>query len=176
MITTNLDAAGTPEQQKQVLVEIAEQLDIIPTKIKMGDVKSLMSHLGMRATETLGTSESYKYSRLQELIYENVLVGFKPQVGDKTVDGSILDKKVVDAYRRAVKSYPDFADKYKRGAVGKALDKTPRGEPLINPEQIIEELINDRRATVANMKILERIIKEAPQIDKETGEVIKFLS
>ena len=172
MITTNLDAAGTPEQQKQVLVEIAEQLDIIPTKIKMGDVKSLMSHLGKRATETLGTSESYKYSRLQELIYENVLVGFKPQVGDKTVDGSILDKKVVDAYRRAVKSYPDFADKYKRGAVGKALDKTPRGEPLINPEQIIEELINDRRATVANMKILERIIKEAPQIDKETGEVI----
>lgn len=154
----------SPEQQFDILAETVESMGLISNELTMLDIKLLNSHLGKKGTKLQSTDGrgEYLHNLLKEILYDKVLAN--EALPQPSVD-------VLVNYHRAIEAYKSYADKFLRGPVGGTFRKTPYGDLIINPEQIMNELVQKSGSVVSSSQVLEDIVTKKPVINKTTGEV-----
>ena len=168
-ITENLnkaivDGVGLDDAGKfNILAETVENMGLVSNELTMLDIKLLNSHLGQKGAELSSSNprQAYLHTKLQDILHRTVL---------ENENLSPPQTEAFEDYHEAIRLYREYADIFKRGTLGKFYKRDKSGDPLINPEAIIDALIQDKDSIVTSSLTLKKLLRR-PQINKETGKV-----
>ena len=156
-------ASDDPEVQFQIVANAIEKMGLVSNELTMLDIKLLNSHLGRKGAELSSSNprQAYLHTKLQDILHRTVL---------ENENLSPPQTEAFKDYHEAIRVYREYSNIFKRGTLGEVYKRDKSGDPLINPEAIIDALIQDRDSVVASSETLEKLLRR-PQINKKTGQV-----
>ena len=156
-------ASDDPEVQFQIVANAIEKMGLVSNELTMLDIKLLNSHLGRKGAELSSSNprQAYLHTKLQDILHRTVL---------ENENLSPPQTEAFKDYHEAIRVYREYSNIFKRGTLGEVYKRDKSGNPLINPEVIIDALIQDRDSVVASSETLEKLLRR-PQINKKTGQV-----